>query len=128
MAREIHSKLPLRLAESKAGEPAPELDRKAEPEIIPPPPRKSRKAKPPAGGRAGPGQEPRGRPSKRAQALVREQLADGPKPAVEIEAAARAAEIPERALIVAADALGVRTRKGQWWIPGHRQDTKNINL
>ena len=44
-----------------------------------------------------------------------EQLANGPKPGVEIEAAAKAAEIPERALIVAAD---VRTQRGQWWLPG----------
>jgi hypothetical protein len=38
---------------------------------------------------------------------VREQLADGPKPGALVEAAAAAAEIPERSLIIAADALGV---------------------
>jgi hypothetical protein len=42
---------------------------------------------------------------------------NGPKPEALIEAAPEAAEIPERALIVAADALGVRTRRGQSWLP-----------
>ena len=65
-----------------------------------------------------PRREWRGRPSKRAQALVREQFAQGPKRGEEVQAAAEAADIPERALIAAASALGVRTRKGQWWIPG----------
>jgi hypothetical protein len=32
-------------------------------------------------------------------------------------AAASCAEISERALIAAADALGVRTQRGQWWLP-----------
>jgi hypothetical protein len=50
--------------------------------------------------------------------LLQRQLADGPKPGALVEAAAQAAEIPKRTLIAAADALGVRTRKGQWWIPG----------
>jgi hypothetical protein len=50
--------------------------------------------------------------------LVRAQLAHGPKPGALIEAAAEADEIPERSLIVAADALGVRIRRGQWWLPG----------
>jgi hypothetical protein len=65
-----------------------------------------------------PRRELRGRPSKRAQALVREQLAQGPKRGEEVQAAAHAAEISEHALIAAASALGVRTRKGQWWLPG----------
>jgi hypothetical protein len=39
-------------------------------------------------------------------------------PESQIEAAAAAAEIPERLLIAAADALGVRTQHGQWWLPG----------
>lgn len=60
----------------------------------------------------------RGGPSKRAQALVFEELANGPKPGAKIEAAAQAAEISERALIAAADVLGVRTQRGQWWLPG----------
>jgi hypothetical protein len=59
----------------------------------------------------------RGRPSKRAKALVREQLADGPKPGEDVRAAAHLADISERSLIAAASALGVRTRKGQWWLP-----------
>jgi hypothetical protein len=45
----------------------------------------------------------------RARALLREQLADGPKPVTTIEAAAQAAEIPKRELIAAANARGVRT-------------------
>jgi hypothetical protein len=49
---------------------------------------------------------------------VREQLANGPKPGDQIEAAAKAADIPERVLIAAASALGVRTQRGRWWIPG----------
>jgi hypothetical protein len=74
-------------------------------------------AEPEAAERA-PRREWRRRPSKRAQALVREQLANGPKAEAEIEAAAQAAEIPKPSLIAAADALGVRTRRGQWWLPG----------
>lgn len=35
-------------------------------------------------------------------------------------AAAQAAEIPERSLTVAADALGVRTQRGQWLAAGVR--------
>jgi hypothetical protein len=35
----------------------------------------------------------------------------GPKPESQVVAEAKAAEIPERSLIAAADALGVRTRK-----------------
>jgi hypothetical protein len=33
-------------------------------------------------------------------------------------AAAEASEIPERSLIAAADDLGVRTQRGQWWLLG----------
>jgi hypothetical protein len=50
-------------------------------------------------------------------ALVREQLKHGPKPELTVMAGAHLADIPERSLIAAADALGVRTRKGQWGIP-----------
>jgi hypothetical protein len=50
-----------------------------------------------------------------ARRLLREQLANGPKPGALIEAAA---EISERSLIAAADALGVSTQRGQWWVPG----------
>lgn len=65
------------------------------------------------------GAEPaRPRVRERAQALLREQLANGPKPASQIEAAAEAAEIPEHSLIDAADALGVRTQRKRWWLPG----------
>ncbi len=48
-----------------------------------------------------------------ARALLQEQLANGPRPGSQIEVAAEEAEIPMRSLIVAADALGVRTQKGQ---------------
>jgi hypothetical protein len=54
----------------------------------------------------------------RARALVREQLRHGPKPGAQIEAAAQAAAIPKSSLIAAASVLGVRTQRGQWWIPG----------
>jgi hypothetical protein len=101
---------------------APVLERKAEPEAAPHRiAKKSRsdhrvKCKPSDPPTTGHGR--RGRPSKRAQALVREQLADGPKRGEEVRAAAEAAEISERTLIAAAGALGVRARKGQWWLPG----------
>jgi hypothetical protein len=53
-----------------------------------------------------------------ARALLQEQLADGPKPGALVEAAAQAAEIPKRELLTACDGLDVRTRRGQWWLPG----------
>jgi len=58
------------------------------------------------------------RASERAQRLLLEQLANGPRPGSQLEAAAEAAAIPESVLIAAADALGVRTQRGQWWLPG----------
>jgi hypothetical protein len=54
----------------------------------------------------------------RARQLLHEKLANGPQPEAEIEAAAKAAEIPERLLIAAASAFKVRTQRGQWWLPG----------
>lgn len=54
----------------------------------------------------------------RARALVRAPLANGPKPGEHVLAAAAAASIPKRSLIIAADALGVRTQRGRWWLPG----------
>jgi hypothetical protein len=56
--------------------------------------------------------------SERAQRLLRTHLASGPKRGELIEAAAEAAGIPGSSLIKAADVLGVRTRRGQWWLPG----------
>jgi hypothetical protein len=82
-------------------------------EIIPPPAKKCESKKAKSGA-----MEMRGRPSTRAQALVREQLKHGPKPESAVMAAANLADIPERSLIAAADALGVRTQKGRWWLPG----------
>ena len=56
--------------------------------------------------------------SQRARDLVRSQLANGPKAEAYIIAAAEAAAISERSLIAAADRLGVRCQRGQWWLPG----------
>ena len=87
------------------GELAPVPDGKAAPKSAPAPKRQtveSRKAT------SGTGQGLRGRPSKRAQALVREQLAHGPKRGEHVQATASLADIPERTLIAAAGALGVR--------------------
>jgi hypothetical protein len=67
--------------------------------------------------RAEPTPKPAPGVSKRARELLRAQLADGPRPASQIEAAAEAAKIPERTLIAAASVLGVRTQRGQWWLP-----------
>jgi hypothetical protein len=98
-----------------AGTPAPESETASMPlpaapkaEVSDATPRKTAKKPPRA-------RKPR--PSQRARTLLREQLADGPRPGAQIEATAEAAEIPPRALIAAADVLGVRTRKGQWWLP-----------
>ncbi len=55
---------------------------------------------------------------KRAEAIVREQLANGPVPGDLVKAIAAEAKVSERFLIAAAERLGVRTRRGQWWLPG----------
>jgi hypothetical protein len=55
---------------------------------------------------------------KELAALLREQLADGSKSSDLVEAAAEVAEIPERSLFAATDALDVRTQRGQWRLPG----------
>jgi hypothetical protein len=52
----------------------------------------------------------------RTRALVREQLKRTEIGNV-IMAAAEAADISERTRIMAADALGFRTQRGQWWLP-----------
>jgi hypothetical protein len=57
------------------------------------------------------------RPLAQARELVREHLKHGPAPGAAIEAAAQAAAIPKPALIAAAEALGVRTKRGEWWLP-----------
>jgi hypothetical protein len=49
------------------------------------------------------------------RALLREQLANGPRPGSQIEAAAAVAE---RSLLAATDVLDIRCRRRQWWIPG----------
>jgi hypothetical protein len=93
------------LAMVATGEFVPMPDRKVEPAASPPKlPRAPRTRKPDEtdGPTSAPVPSLRGRSSKRAQALVREHLAHGPKPGAEIEAAAEAAAIPERTLIAAA--------------------------
>jgi hypothetical protein len=55
--------------------------------------------------------------AREARALVQAQIADGPKPGAQIEAAAKAAAIPARTLLAAADELNVRTRRGEWFLP-----------
>jgi len=54
----------------------------------------------------------------RARTLLREELKHGPRPESSVMATAEAAEIPERSLIAATDALAVRSQKGQWWLWG----------
>jgi hypothetical protein len=56
--------------------------------------------------------------AERARAFLHDQLVEGPKSGAEIEAAAQEAAIPERSLLAATDALGVRCRRGEWWLPG----------
>jgi hypothetical protein len=51
---------------------------------------------------------------------VREQLAHGPKRGEAVLAVAYLNDISEKSLIAAASALGVRARRGQWWLPGER--------
>jgi hypothetical protein len=63
--------------------------------------------------RTEPKREPLSETKARARELLHKQLARGARPGAQIEAAVQAAEIPERVLIAAADALRVRTRKGQ---------------
>ena len=54
---------------------------------------------------------------RRARALLRQELKDGPKPGAQVEAAAAAAGLAKRGLLAATDALDVRCRQGQWWLP-----------
>jgi hypothetical protein len=50
---------------------------------------------------------------------LREQLANRPRYGELIKRdAAEYAKISERTLIAAAERLGVRTQRGQWWLPG----------
>jgi len=50
--------------------------------------------------------------------VLRARLAAGPQLRSEIEVEAETLDIPEGSLLVAADELGVRTRRGEWWLPG----------
>jgi hypothetical protein len=62
-----------------------------------------------------------GRPGvkERAEAFVCEQLANGPRYGELVKRdAAEYAKISERTLIAAAERLGVRTQRGNWWLPG----------
>jgi hypothetical protein len=54
----------------------------------------------------------------RASVLLHEQLKAGQKPGALVEAVAEKADIAKAELIRATDALGVRYRRGQWWLPG----------
>jgi hypothetical protein len=54
----------------------------------------------------------------RARAPLREHLKAGLKLGALVEAAAEKADIAKAELIRATDALGVRCRRGQWWLPG----------
>jgi hypothetical protein len=96
-------------------EPTREPTELTEPEKTPPPASEGVEPKPEA-------PKPRNRAlppeQKRARALLRRELKGGPRPGAQVEAAAEAAEIPERSLLAATDALGVRTQRGQWWLPG----------
>jgi hypothetical protein len=56
--------------------------------------------------------------AKRARALLRRELGNGPKPSAHVEAAAQEAEISKPTLIAAADALGMRCQRGEWRLPG----------
>ena len=59
-------------------------------------------------------------PERGTRALVREQLRQGPRPEAHVLAVAEGASCPERSLITAADALGVRTHRGQRWLPSFK--------
>jgi hypothetical protein len=50
--------------------------------------------------------------------VLRARLAAGPQLRSEIEVEAETLDIPEGSLLVAADELGVRTRRGEWWLAG----------
>jgi hypothetical protein len=52
----------------------------------------------------------------KARALLRKQLKDGPRPGRAVEIAA-AEQGLAKVLVAAADDLGVRTQRGQWWLP-----------
>jgi len=59
-----------------------------------------------------------GRPRAKERAEAREQLAYGPRHGDLVKRdAAEYAKISERTLIAAAERLGVRTQRGQWWLP-----------
>ena len=58
----------------------------------------------------------RPRVTERSRTLLHKQFANGLKPESQIEAAAKAAEISRPVLIAAAERLGVRTQRRQWWL------------
>jgi hypothetical protein len=61
----------------------------------------------------------RPRAKERAERCLRELLANGPRHGDVIKRdATKAAKISERTLIAAADRLGVRCRRGEWFLPG----------
>jgi len=89
-----------------------------EPEQTPPPLSDITELKPDAPAASKPRRRALPPEAKAARALVRAHLAKGPKPGAQVEAAAAAAGLAKRSLLAATDALGVRTQRGQWWLPG----------
>jgi hypothetical protein len=76
-------------------------------------------------GAGGNGAEPRPRVKERAERCSREQLANGPRCGEHVIAAAAEADFSERSLIAADERLGVRCRRGQWWLPSSGRDSES---
>jgi hypothetical protein len=56
--------------------------------------------------------------TERAERCQRELLANGLAPGECVKTAAAEAKVSEHNLIAAAERLGVRSQRGQWWPPG----------
>jgi hypothetical protein len=81
-----------------------EVSNRREPEIIPP---AKKRGRPPASDGAS-----------RARRLLQQELRNGPRRGEHIERAAQAAAISKPLLLTAADQLGVRSKRGEWRLPG----------
>jgi hypothetical protein len=92
------------------------IEPSASPAAPPPEPEPSQ-PEPSSGPASPPAGNGRPRAKERAEAFVREQLANGPAPGECVKAAAAQAKVSERFLIAAAERLGVRTQRGRWWLP-----------
>ena len=64
-----------------------------------------------------PARNARPRVTERAERRLLEELADGPASGAHVIAAAAEVDVSERTLIAAAERLGVRSRRGQRWLP-----------